>query len=1054
MAERTITLRFNGRCRACGADLAAGERGRWSPETSRVRCVSCPSSRLPREAPTPPTAPEVPSPRHHWPDEPRRTTPPASSAASTGHAHAKAQSHVSGNRRLWPTLLYYHHEAVRRASACQPVPLAQRRDWAVLSETVETLITGRADDLQPNRALAALFDELKPNEEIFAGWPLLVVADSRHQRRVAPLFMTRLEAPATSNGRAVAADDDPYLNPAITLGGEFFGPETLAEAESYLPPSGLLPFADPLALAELAKRMLLALGFDQVDLDINHLRRTPPSDVGVHNEMVAVRGTGSAATAGLLAELALLQERDHWHNTAARWLLKPAPAREDHVTTPLSPSPLHALSDGQQQAAAMAANSRLTAVKGPPGTGKSELVATIVADAWGRGESVLVASTNNGAVEVAAERCQNIDEGLLIRTGNKSVREALPEVLEHLAERESPPAPRPEITSRRLNRADARRRAIIDAIAERARLDTTLTQTGLDRDEAATVLWGQPQPPAGMAEQHAWALRRATRLEVAPWLLPQWRLDRLRRAIAARNDAVDASDVVAWARTAQQFDALREQHAALGPEDPDAAHAELESAGVEWGQASRAVLTPKVHESLRAAAVALRQLAHTRSGGRDARVAATATALAAGARGWACTARSVDANFPLQAGLFDLVVVDEASQCGVADLIPLAYRARRLVVIGDPNQLAPVVTLTEAQVRALAAACGADHDRLHADGLSAADSAFDAVTKFGRERDLPAPILLDEHRRCHPEIAAFCNKQFYDGTLQILTDTNDFDGEPCGITILPVTSKMQRDPAGVSWVNQAEVTATVDWLLAHLDTSGSVGVVTPYTAQRQAIEDELKRRASREVVETVAVGTVHTFQGSQRDVMLFSPVLAGGAPDGTVKWIEDNRHLVNVAVSRAKRALVVVTDSNAIASLAAPTLTALINAADGHSLAATQEPQRPSGPADDPTWLLHSRSEAALYAALRARELPIDLKPFVQGYELDFALHTPSGPVDIECDGSHHHDARGRRRRQDLARDAVLKRAGWKVLRYPSWRCLTEPDKVADQIVASIGVDE
>ncbi|NMO93918.1 AAA domain-containing protein [Actinomycetospora sp. TBRC 11914] len=957
---------------------------------------------------------------------------------------------------MWPTLLGYHHEAVRRDSACAPVPLAHRGDWWVpLAETRETIVTGRGDDLEPSAALAGLFDKLRPNEEVFVGWPLLVLSDLRGQRQVAPLFMTRLEAPYTPGGHPVAADDNPYLNPAITLGGEFFAMGVIAEAESHVPPSGLLPFTDPQALAGLATRMLDALGLGPVDLDIDHLDQTPPREVGVYNALVAVRGEGGGPTAGLLEELSDLRWRDDWHRTAARWLIESAPAEDEHASTstPLCPAPLQPLSDGQQQAAAMAATARLTAVKGPPGTGKSELVATIVADAWERGESVLVASTNNGAVNVAADRCQKIDDGLLIRTGNKSVREALPEVLEQLAERVPDPAPSPEITRRRLDIADGRRRAIIEAIAERSRLDAALAQAALDRDETAILLWGQPHPPAAVAGQYGWALRRARRLEVAPRLFPRWRLNQLRRAVAASNDAVEASDVVAWARTAHRFDELHEQYDALGPDKPDETYAELSAAGQELGAASRAVLTPKVQESLRAAAVALRQLARVRTGDRAARVAATGEALAAGARGWACTALSIRGNFPLRAGLFDLVVVDEASQCGVADLIPLAYRARRLVVIGDPNQLAPVVTLTGVQLRALAAAAGASHDQLRANGLSAADSAFAAVTTSSRKPGPPAPFLLDEHRRCHPEIAAFCNDQFYGGTLQILTDTNDFEGEPRGLTVLPVTGALQRGPNGASWVNNAEVNATVDWLTAHIETADSVGVVTPYKAQRQAIEDELARRVGHKTAATVAVGTVNTFQGDQREVMLFSPVLTDQASDRAVRWIEDNRRLINVAVSRAQRALVVVTDPDAVPGLAAPTLVALLDAASRNTdAAATTDLGHRSVPADERTRLLHSRAETALYTALRAWEVPVDLKPVEQGYELDFALHTPNGPVDIECDGIHHHDARGRQRRQDLARDAILKRAGWQVLRYPSWRCLLVPDNVANDIITATGL--
>lgn len=78
------------------------------------------------------------------------------------------------------------------------------------------------------------------------------------------------------------------------------------------------------------------------------------------------------------------------------------------------------------------------------------------------------------------------------------------------------------------------------------------------------------------------------------------------------------------------------------------------------------------------------------------------------------------------------------------------------------------------------------------------------------------------------------------------------------------------------------------------------------------------------------------------------------------------------------------------------------------------------------------------------------LKPVVDGYELDFAVTAADGrSIDVECDGTQHADARGRQRRQDLVRDLVLQRLGWQVLRFPAWRCLTEP-RAAAQDVASV----
>jgi len=67
------------------------------------------------------------------------------------------------------------------------------------------------------------------------------------------------------------------------------------------------------------------------------------------------------------------------------------------------------------------------------------------------------------------------------------------------------------------------------------------------------------------------------------------------------------------------------------------------------------------------------------------------------------------------------------------------------------------------------------------------------------------------------------------------------------------------------------------------------------------------------------------------------------------------------------------------------------------------------------------------------------LKPTVEGYELDFAFDLPAGRLNVEVDGVHHTDARGRQRRQDLARDHILEGLGWSVQRIPAWRCLVAP---------------
>ena len=109
-----------------------------------------------------------------------------------------------------------------------------------------------------------------------------------------------------------------------------------------------------------------------------------------------------------------------------------------------------ALNDSQERALIAASRDAVTVVTGPPGTGKSQLVAALVANQWVSGRSVLVASTNNGTVDVAARRCASLDEALLIRTGNRDQRDALPAVLEALAARGAQPGPSRAVIRRQL----------------------------------------------------------------------------------------------------------------------------------------------------------------------------------------------------------------------------------------------------------------------------------------------------------------------------------------------------------------------------------------------------------------------------------------------------------------------------------------------------------------------------------------------------------------------------------------------------------------------------
>jgi very-short-patch-repair endonuclease len=826
--------------------------------------------------------------------------------------------------------------------------------------------------------------------------------------------------------------------------------DALAAADACVPEG--LPFGDAEATRARIIDVLETLGFDASRIDPDTLTGRGTTAAGVHNVAVAFRGPSNHATRALGEELAALRQRNDWQHTAARWLVE-SPRGADDTGTGQAPSGLAAglppvtvrslqLNDSQEQAVLAAGKSPVTVVTGPPGTGKSQLVAAVVANQWLAGRSVLVASTNNKAVDVAVDRCETIDPALLVRTGNREKRDALPSLLEQLTGRGATPGPSRNVIRRQLEAAAAGREAVHRRLADRTATESALAQQILDVEALRTMLWGAPAP--GPVHHQRAALRRAAHtLRRSRW----FRGRRARRLLAAAQPtrpAVRVEDVVAWADAEVRADELIARVSALGPADPVRDREELAAVTTAWTEAGTTALLDTVQQQLHHGHGALQQLSHLRAAARTARAAAIARTFPY-VPGWACTTLAAQANFPLQAGLFDLLVIDEASQCSVADVLPLAYRARRILVVGDPNQLTPVVTLGRAAIHGIARTAGTTHVQMRAAAVSIGDdSAFTAYVA----RSAGAPHLLEEHYRCHPEIARFFNEQFYAGSLRILTDVTG-PTSPRGLSFVDVPGSTRRGETGGAY-NVDEADAVVAWVLEHGDEPGTLGVVTPFAAQARLIDDRLRAALGAETYEAreVAVGTAHRFQGGERDVVLFSVVLAGAASPGTARWVELQRNLVNVAVSRARRALVVFGDKVALAGTPVPTLHALVRMASGEDAPIPLEQ-----PLNDlhEVAALHSEAERRLYAALCRAGVSARLKPVVEGYELDFAVDTPAGPVNVEVDGVHHTDDRGRQRRQDLARDKILESLGWRVLRVPAWQCLSRPEQTAAALVRQLG---
>jgi|CXWL01.1.fsa_nt_gi superfamily I DNA and/or RNA helicase len=250
-------------------------------------------------------------------------------------------------------------------------------------------------------------------------------------------------------------------------------------------------------------------------------------------------------------------------------------------------------------------------------------------------------------------------------------------------------------------------------------------------------------------------------------------------------------------------------------------------------------------------------------------------------------------------GVFDLVVLDEASQASEPlSWVPLTL-ARKTVFAGDANQLPPTIYSKEASEG----------------GLS--------VTLFDRLKDIlpgSAQTLLRVQYRMHEDIMRFPSEEFYEGKL--IADESvakhvaaEMPGvSPSDLTSRPVT---YVDTAGAGFdevwnemlesrENKGEAELAVKLMRQLLEAgmkSKDVAILTPYVAQAKLLKTMVTEKG-------LEIGSVDGFQGREKEAIILSLVRSNEA--GTIGFLSDMRRL-NVAITRARRCLIVIGDSATIA---------------------------------------------------------------------------------------------------------------------------------------------
>ena len=396
--------------------------------------------------------------------------------------------------------------------------------------------------------------------------------------------------------------------------------------------------------------------------------------------------------------------------------------------------------------------------------------------------------------------------------------------------------------------------------------------------------------------------------------------------------------------------------------------------------------------------------------------------------------RVLDNFDPKQSEMFDVVIVDESSQCDLLSLGVLAL-GKKTVVVGDDKQTSPVaVGVVTSRIFEL--------QNQYLDGfkdktLLTMDESLYSISA----RAFPSTILLREHFRCVPEIIEFSNR-FYGGQIRPLREmTRPEIGDPVRAVHVPNAASVL---SGSQRVNKREAEALVDQVIACTEDPAydglTFGVVTMMSGkQSNIIEAMLMERLGIDEFEKrkVRVGNPPKFQGDERNVVFLSYIADDASYAATrelaAQW-------ANVAASRAQDQLWLFYSMDPSTLNANDYRRALIE----YALDDRTKPDH-----EDKFELAESKFELDVMKAILDRGFDVTPQYRVGSYRIDMVINIgPGERLAIECDGDSFHGPA--QWDQDVRRQRVLERLGWSFWRVRASEYYLDPEDAMSSLWARI----